>query len=103
MTNFLLKRGQTEDSLAQLQSGLDKQSLADNFLGFEWSGTIAASTEVPIRNALRNGKKPRGYLVTSLAGSPTLLKGDTEWTSATLYLKNSSATDALTATVFFFF
>lgn len=102
MTSFFLKRLLASDSLAQLQSGLDSLNLADNFLGFEWQGTIAANTETQIRNKLRNGKVPTGYFVTLLEGSPTLIKGPTAWDERVVYMKNSSATDALTATIFFF-
>lgn len=102
MTDFFLKRKDPAGSLAQLQSGLDKINLEDNFLGFEWTGVIAAGEEARIVNKLRNNRVPKGYIVTMLSGSPTLLKGDTEWTGSLVYLKNSSGTDDLTATVFFF-
>jgi len=85
-----------------LTTGLTKLNFVDNFFGFEFSGTIAAGTEKAIINQMGAGHIPTDFLITSISGQPTIVKGDTAWTSNTVYLKNTATNTTATLTVFFY-
>lgn len=91
-----------EDLLGELRIGMRRLSFAENFYSFEWTGTIAAATEVSIQNLFRDGTIPSKWVVTDVQGSNTVVRGDTAWDGKRLYLKNVSATDDSTLTVSFF-
>lgn len=98
---FKLPTDNIEKLVYTLQALLENLNFGTNIPGFIWEGTIPAASEVVIRNGLRGNVVPSGYLVTSLSGSPTLLRGAAEWTAEQVSLRNSSATTSLTARVFF--
>lgn len=86
-------------TLRELTNGLTKLSLSDNFEGFIEEVTVPASSELAIRNAMRNGVIP-SYRVFIRGASSTIEDGDTEWTKDFVYLKNTDSSDK-TVTVLF--
>jgi len=99
--------GQVEDYLQsslradfrELIDGLHRITLTENFESFSYEGTIEAGTEVEIRNELPN--PPSGRLVIKHSGSPSIVDGDTEWTSDFVYLKNAGASAATVKVIYF--
>lgn len=85
--------------LLDLIDGLHRLSLTENLEAFENEITIAAGTEVEIRNQLST--PPSGRLVVKHTGDPGVVDGDTEWTNDFVYLKNVGSS-AATVTVIFF-
>lgn len=83
----------------ELRNGLSKLDLNNNFESFEWTGTIAASSEQAIRNQFRDGIIPTKRLIVRATGNG-VVDGDTEWTVDYVYLKNTVAS-AVTVTVIF--
>lgn len=87
--------------LRELQLGLTKLSLLDNFEGFSAEVTIAAGAELAIQNQFRNGKIPsQRIIVKGGSGSQNIVDGDTAWSVDFVYLKNTGASSA-SATVIF--
>jgi len=87
--------------IRELNVGLSKLSLLDNFDSFIATTTIAAGTEVQIRNGLRNGLVPSYRIILrGNAGSVDVVDGDTEWNTNYVTLKNVGAVSA-TLTVLF--
>ena len=76
--------------LRELQNGLSKLSLADNFQSFTWEGTISANTEKKIRNALQTKDV---YVIIETKGNALVTKGDTDYSSDFVYLKNHDASN----------
>lgn len=89
---------QVKKAFQDLSQILIHLSPTDNFTGFLYTGTIAAATEVKIKNRLP--KVPSGYLVT-FCQSGNIQAGDTAWSKDFVYLKNAGAA-AIKVKVFFF-
>ncbi len=102
MAKTFLDPSDPETSIRSLMQALETLSFEDNFKGFSWEGAIPASTEVKIRNKIRDGSIPRGYLVTFAKGVNTIVAGDTEWDENYVYLKNFDGSTGATVKVFFF-
>ena len=87
--------------LRELQLGLTKLSLLDNFQSFTHDVTIAASAEVQLQNLFKDGSIPtQRVIVRGSDGSQNIVDGDTEWDENFVYLKNTGASSA-SATVIF--
>lgn len=97
---FYIKRGDIEGLFSEL-AGLSQLSFDDNFVGFMWTGTLAALEEVQIGNKLR-GSIPRYFLVIMAEGANNIVKGSTEWTNRYVSVKNADSTTTATVTIFFF-
>lgn len=88
-------------SLRELANGLNKLSFLDNFECFITTVTIAATSELQIRNELRSGEVPRYRLILrGGSNSQHVVDGDATWTADYVYLKNTAAS-AATLTVAF--
>lgn len=88
-------------TLRELAGGLNKLSFLDNFECFITDITIAATTEVQIRNELRSGEIPRYRLILrGGSNSQHVVDGDTAWNKNYVTLKNTSAS-SVTLTVAF--
>lgn len=85
--------------IRELNVGLSKLNLVDNFDSFVVTETIPATTEVQIRNGLRNGLVPT-YKIILRTNSPDVVDGDTAWNTNFVTLKNTGASSA-TVTVLF--
>lgn len=85
--------------IQELSNGLFKLQLRNNFEGFEVTETIAANTEVKIRNKMNF--IPSRYLIVDKDGGEAVARGSTTWTSDYLYIKNYDATNAVVVTVQF--
>lgn len=89
-------------TVSELRVAFKNLSPEDNFQGaWLWQGTIPSNTEKIIPNKGRS-KIPTYFIVLSISGASDLVKGDTEWTTNTVSLKNTNATTDLSATVLFF-
>jgi hypothetical protein len=88
--------------LSDLRRVVYQLTFVDNFRAWETTQTIAANTEVAIPNAFQNGAIPTKWIVSDHRGNGIVVRGDTEWTSDYVFLKNRSATDSVTVTVLFF-
>lgn len=102
MKFFFDRSGLLNAALAQLQAGLDKLNFKDNFQGFEYSGIIPTSTEVSIPNKMGNDLIPTGFIITMAEGVNSIVKGDAEWSTKHVSLKNFDATTDAKVTVFFY-
>lgn len=88
--------------LADLRRAVYSLSFVDNFKAWETTQTIAANTELAIPNEFPNRAIPTRWIVVNHVGSGIVVRGDSEWTSDYVFLKNRSATDSATVTVIFF-
>lgn len=89
-------------TLRDLASGLQKLTFADNFDCFVVSVTIAAGTELAIRNQFRGGTIPASRLIVRAdTGGRDIVDGPTPWDEHFVYLKNIGGATG-TATVVFF-
>lgn len=87
--------------LRDLQTGLTKLSFEDNFVSFKKEVTIAASSELAIRNEFRDGTVPsQRIIIKGSTGAGSIVDGDTQWDQNFVYLKNTSGS-TVTATVIF--
>lgn len=86
--------------LRELGTGLTKLTFEENFQSFESEQTIAANTEVAIRNQLDS--VPTEMLITKQTGNALITAGDTAWTSNYVYVKNHDASNSATVKVRFF-
>jgi hypothetical protein len=84
-------------SLRELQAGLQGLSFADNFDSFEVTVLIPATSELAIRNQLK--VKPSKRIIVR-TNSATIVDGDTEWSKEYVYLKNTGALEATITVVF---
>lgn len=82
----------------ELAVGLIDLSFADNFVSFEATMVIAATTEEKVRNQL--SFIPTRYLVVSQEGGGLITKGTTAWSNDFLYLYNNGASTATIKIVF---
>ncbi len=88
-------------ALRDLQAGLRRMTLEENFESFQVTETLPANTEVKIRNELRT-KVPSGkFIIRGGVNSHLVTDGVAEWDLNFVTLKNSHAS-ALTVTVVFF-
>lgn len=101
MKFFFVKRS-LDEIARELITGLKNLSFEDNFSGFLWTGTIAASSETSIRNKFRDGAIPSGFVIVDASECNNVVRGDAEWTETALSLKNFDSTLNATVTVFFY-
>lgn len=78
--------------------GLRRLSFEDNFESFEYTGDIAATTEVSVPNRL--GFIPSRMLVVDVTGGCIVSRGPTAWTKDRLFIKNYSASSTRAKVVF---
>lgn len=99
---FFLRKDNLFATVSQLITGLDKLTPRDNFFGFEWEGTVPASTEVRILNEFRNGLIPNRFVITDAVGVNSIVRGDEAWSDKIVTLKNTDgATDAVIKVLFY--
>jgi hypothetical protein len=85
-------------NLRELFTGLTKLSFADNFESFTATTTIAAGTEVPIRNELN--AVPTGKIIVK-ADNNAVVDGDADNDENFVYLKNPSGSSAEVTVIWF--
>ena len=90
--------GEINASFRDLFIGLRRLSFEDNFESFEYSGAIAATTEISVPNRLTF--IPSRYIVVDSTGGAIVGRGPTSWTSDRLFIKNYSATATVAKIVF---
>lgn len=86
--------------IAELNLGLNKLSLVDNFESFIETVTIAAGAEISIRNKLQGATPTKKIVLRGKDGAQNIVDGDTDWDINYVYLKNVGGS-AATATVLF--
>ena len=70
-----------------LSKGLNRLTFKDNFESFEAQDIeITSGTEVSIQNKLTS--IPSKYIIVNKKGNGNVSRGDKEWTSKHIYLKN---------------
>ncbi len=84
-------------NLKQIVQVLRRLTFADNFESFEVVVTIPATSEIGVENKLKE-MPTRRIIVRS--NSSSIVDGDTAWTKTHLYLKNTSATEAIATVIF---
>jgi len=98
--HYYLRIDQTK-SLRELFLALNRLTFSDNFDSFAVSISIPASSELPIRNAIKSGDIPSAWIrIRGGDGSQNVVDGDTLWDRSYVYLKNTGIT-AVTLTVVF--
>lgn len=85
--------------LKELITGLKRLTFADNMETFEFSGTIAANTEKKIRNPLTSIPS---YVIINGVGNALVTKGNTNWSTDFVYIKNHDASNSSTVKAIFF-
>lgn len=85
-------------SLRELQTGLQNLSFAENFDSFEVTVVIPATSELAIRNQLR-AKPSKRIIVRS--DSTTIVDGNTSWSEDYVYLQNTGGSSAIVTVIFF--
>lgn len=89
-------------ALRELSVGLKKLDFLENYESFKVSVSIPATSELAIRNELRDGTIPRFRIVVKGgANAQHIVDGTTAWTSDFVYLYNTSASTATADVVFF--
>ncbi len=101
MSKITLDRKNSESAITALDEGLKSLNFTDNFKGFAWSGAVAAGADALIRNGLRDGTIPTGFIVTMAEGANNVIKGSREWNKDYVSITNAGAVNA-TLSVFFF-
>jgi hypothetical protein len=96
-------RNDMSDSMRQLQVGLSRLSLLENFVSFEVVvKDLVAGSEIRIRNELREGQSsiiPKYYIVVRRQeGAEYIIDGGIPWDENYVYLKNNHPTPGTTAT-----
>jgi len=87
--------------IRDLDVGLTKLTLLDNFQSFVAEVTIASASEIQIRNRFTDGTIPtQRVVIKGGSDAQNIVDGDTKWTTDFVYLKNTGAGTA-TATVLF--
>ncbi len=94
----LYLRNELAVTLSELQTGLNKLGLDENFEGFIYDGAIAANTEIAIRNKLDTIPRYRVILKSTLY---EIQDGATEWTQDFVYIKNANATTEASVKILF--
>ena len=82
----------------ELMVGLRALTFLDNFDSFEAEVTIAAATEISIRNNLN--KQAKYVIIGKQTGNGLLTAGDTAWDNNYVTMKNHGA-ESVTATLIF--
>jgi hypothetical protein len=82
-----------------LAVGLRDLSFTDNYVSFEETIVIPATSEFRVRNSLN--VEPSRYIIVSQEGNGLITKSTTEWTDDFLYLYNNGSV-TVTITVIFF-
>jgi len=90
--------GELNAGFRDLFIGLRRLSFEDNFESFEYTGSIAATTEISVPNKF--SFIPSRYLVGDTTGGAVVGRGPTAWTSSQLFIKNYSATATVARIVF---
>lgn len=84
-------------SVRDLIDGLRRLTFKENFVSFEATVTIPASSELAIANKIK-GIPSKRIIVRST--SPDICDGDTTWNADFVYLKNTSGSPATVTVVF---
>ncbi len=90
--------GKLSGLVRQLSQGLIKLDFIENFLAFESTLTIPATSELKIANELPF--IPEKTIITDHVGNGLITRGDTTWTKDFLYLQNEGA-ESVTIKVIF--
>ena len=85
-------------NLRELFNGLTKLNFADNFQSFQAEVTIAATSELAVRNELN--AVPSGKIIVK-ADNNAVVDGDTDNDENFVYLKNPSGTSAKVTVIWF--
>jgi hypothetical protein len=91
-------RGELNAGIRELFIGLRRLSFEDNFESFEYTGSIAATTEISVQNKF--SFIPSRYLVVDTTSGAVVGRGPTAWTSDRLFIKNYSASATVAKIVF---
>ena len=83
--------------LRELFIGLSKLTFEDNFLSYEWEGSIIAGAEQAITHNLR--VTPTRFLVVSATNVNTIVFGATASTPEVFYVKNTASSSTFTGKV----
>lgn len=75
----------------ELNTGLKRLTLTENFESYLAQVTIDAGTEETIAHNL--GVIPSGRIILKHSGDSRIVDGDTDWDKNNIYLKNTGATD----------
>jgi hypothetical protein len=86
--------------LRELSNGLSNITFSDNFESFEVIVTIAASSELAIRNELRGKTPSKRIIVRGSDGVQNIVDGDTQWTESYVYMKNTGLSPVSVTLVF---
>jgi hypothetical protein len=87
-----------EDLKNQLERGMNRLTLSDNFQSFITTVEILNSQEVSIRNQLKF--VPRHRIIIRQSGNGFVTDGDTAWTNDFVYLKNNGPSTTTVTVVF---
>ena len=90
--------GELNAGIRDLFIGLRRLSFEDNFESFEFSGAIAATTEVAVTNKL--SFIPSRYIVLDTTGGAVVGRGPTAWNQDRLFISNYSTTATVAKIVF---
>ena len=93
-------KDELNSALRELYIGLAGLRFTENFRCYEWEGILSASEERQISHPL--GVTPAGYLIFKQVGNGLIDAGATDWTPQVVYLRNHSASNAVTVKVLFF-
>jgi hypothetical protein len=83
--------------LRELFIGLYNLTFEDNFLSFEWEGSIVAGAEQQITHNLR--VTPTRFLIVSATNVNTIVFGTTASTPEVFYVKNIASSSTFTGKV----
>ena len=87
--------------IRELNIGLTRLNLSDNFESFVKTVTIPATSELAIRNELQGGRIPSHWIkLRSDTGGIDVVDGDAVWNANYVYLKNTGASSATVTVVF---
>lgn len=100
MAKINLERIQDLISLTRrLAVVLRTMDFINNFDSFETEISITAGAETRILNALDS--IPTKYIIVDQTGNGLVTRGNTDWNSNNLYLKNNGANDVTIKVIFF--
>lgn len=81
-----------------LNTGLSRLRLSENFESYTTSVTINSGAELAIPHNL--GVIPNGFIVLRQEGNGNIVDGDTAWTESVVYLQNVGAASATIKVIF---
>lgn len=90
--------GELNAGFRDLFIGLRRLSFEDNFESFEYTGEIAATTEISVPNQF--SFIPSRYLILDTTGGAIVGRGPTAWDKDRLFIKNYSASATVAKIVF---